>query len=135
MIHAGHKLGLQLYMFSGSIRELAEWQFCVLRGIELDNENLDRFETLGQNLYNFWASIQYRRLSEHDLRAKRFLRDCAVAMKKAGMEAEQAAPIMLMLLGRVFRHTGSGTEFAEEKSRMLIGLLPSSVKEALCQDE
>ena len=135
MVDAGHKLGFHLYTFSSSIRELAEWQFCVLRGIELDNVNLDRFETLGQNLYNLWATIEYRRLSEHDLRPKKFLRDSAVEMKKAGVHAEQAAPIMVLLLAGLFKHTGPGTTFAEEKSRAAIELVPALVKERLAQDE
>jgi len=103
MMAAGHALGFEHVEEATSLRELAEFQFALLRGIELQKVDLDQPITFGRNLYRIWRYLSYRRLSERDLNAVKLLRNAAVAMDHAGTDPELAGKVMVILLCKLLR--------------------------------
>jgi hypothetical protein len=115
VLQAGHSLGFELATNLGSFREIASAQFAVLEGVELQACDYDRLETLGTNLLTFWGKIDYRRLSEHELEVIRLLRDPAREMVAAETPLEAARATMVLLLVRLFKHSGPGREWAASR--------------------
>ena len=133
LIAAGEQLGFRWVEGAQSIREITESQYAILKGIEGDGQSLARLEVLGRNLFTLWSAFEFRRLSENDLEAKRLLRDSAREAEAAGISAENAAPAMLLLLAKLFRHDGGATAWAAEQLKRVGGsaVLPKSVRDRL----
>ena len=64
-------------------------------------------------------SLDFRRLSEHDLGAKRALMDGAKILNNSGMPVEEAGPIMILLLFSIYQVTGEAVDWATEKVKAL----------------
>jgi hypothetical protein len=128
MMMAGHALAFELVEHTGSLRALAQRQFEALRGTELAGGS---FETFGRNLFQAWSVLEYRRLSEHDLEAQKALMESARRMDRAGTASEIADPAMVLILARLFDHSGPATEWAEAKVRDRRASLPEHVRQLL----
>ena len=98
--------------FSESIKNLAEIQFSIIKGISSQNCNFERLEVIGINLFNGWNKLDWRSESTYDLKAKYALMDGAKKLKKANYNAQEASPIMLLLLCSVFNFKDKITEWA-----------------------
>ena len=112
MYKAGWAIGFDFFGYTRSIRELARYQFEGLRGAEVLGFS---FEPLGKNLFIQWIQIDYTRLSERDLEAKRMLRESAKEMHHAGTREDIAAAAMVLLLARLHRHEGPSVEWAQQR--------------------
>ncbi len=88
------------------MKELAANQLALVEGVELQNHDFDRLIIHGTNLYNFWKTIDFRRLAESDLPAKKYLFDSAKTMARSCIQEDQAAIVMLLLLLNLFNHRG-----------------------------
>ena len=53
IVQSGHVLCFELFESASSLKELAEIQLNVLEAISKQDANLEKFETIGKNLYNF----------------------------------------------------------------------------------
>ena len=128
---AGHRLGYELVSYVTSLRQAAEFQFMALRGIELSKSGYDRVLTVGRNLYSFWRSCEFRRLSEYDLKAKKFLKDSATAMAQEGVSDDIAAVVMARLLCKLYDRKGPSLEYLLAERPVSLDTLPSEVRERL----
>jgi len=113
MIESSHALGFDFISLAGSLKELADYQFSQVQGVELEADNFDRLNVLGSNLFNLWGRIDWKRLRETDLSTKKLLFDPAHEMKRRNTSIRSAAPAMVLLLVKLYNHSGPGTEWAK----------------------
>lgn len=133
LIESGFALGFEFVRSAGSLRELGEFQFQLILGLELQAADHQALETLGGNLLKCWQKLGYRRLSERDLPAKRFLKDSADLMVSEGVPDGVAQITMVLLLARLFDHTGPAWDWATQSLGEGIETLPEEVKTLLRQ--
>jgi hypothetical protein len=81
---------------------------------------------LGINMFRFWSVLSWTRLSTSDLRIKEYLHETAKHLKSIGFSENEAAPVMVALLAKVF-------DFNEVPAEFLITPkpLPEEVKRLL----
>jgi hypothetical protein len=105
-IKSAHMVAFEFVEFGDSIRALAQIQLNLVLAVESRGKELNRLEMVGKNLFRVWRSIGFRRLSECDLKVKKTLLDGAKALDEAGVSADDASPIMILLLGSLYDHEG-----------------------------
>jgi tetratricopeptide (TPR) repeat protein len=133
LLAAGHALGFELPSFAGSLRQVAEFQYLAVVGLELQNTELSRTFGIARNLYNFWRTIQWSVLRESDLKAKRLLKDSAVEMGKAQVPQEQAESAMLLLLCKLFDREGPCLQYILAERGSPIDKLPEVIRERITE--
>jgi hypothetical protein len=109
-----------------------------LLGYEIDEFKFPDLMNYGINLYRAGSGITYRRLRDLDLAAKAHLLDLAKIMRQEGTQETVAGLAMLLLLSKMYYHSGRYTpllasEFAKQRH-----LLPDEVANCLScflQDE
>ena len=87
-----------------------------------------RLRIIGINLFDFWRQLEYRRLSEHDLKAKQFIIDGAKSLQKAGFDDDSAAPVMILLISKAFDFEDPGLEWAQMETAVLGIPVPEDIK-------
>jgi len=132
IIHAGHTIGF-FYCENYSIKSLADIHFNIVKSIPVQKEGSNRIEKIGQDLFRLWSKLDFRRLSEHDLDAKRALMDGAKILNNSGMPVEEAGPIMILLLFSIYQVTGEAVDWATEKVKALAieEKIPRDIKERI----
>lgn len=130
---AGQSLSFNFPEFFSSIKELAEVQLNLAKAICSQKNNLDRLETVGINLLKLWSKLSFSRLSEHDLKAKQALMDGAKILVDAGFSANEASPIMVLLLLSAFDHKGPCVVWAKDKLSMINKKIPEDIKEKIAK--
>jgi hypothetical protein len=111
IIESAHSLSFVFADFSESIKNLAEIQFDIIKGISSQDCNFERLENIGINLFNGWNNLDWRILSTDDIKAKHTLMDGAKELKKANYNAQEASPVMILLLCSIFNFKGNVTEW------------------------
>ena len=128
-IQSSLKLGFSFVEFSSSIREIMEIQMNCIRAICTgDVATSSRLRIIGMNLYDFWRQLEYRRLSEHDLKAKQYIMDGAKGLEKAGFDDHSAAPIMILLISKLFDFEEPCIEWAHMETAILGIPIPENIK-------
>jgi hypothetical protein len=131
-LHSSLELGFGFVEFTSSLREMLEIQMDCVRAICAgDVATTSRLRIIGINLYDFWRQLEYRRLSEHDLKAKQFVLDSAKSLESAGFDDETAAPVMILLISKVFDFDHPTLEWAQMEAGVLFIPIPEDVKEKL----
>jgi len=132
IIESAHTLSFSYADFSESIKNLAEKQFSIIKGISFQNCNFERLENIGINLFKLWNNLDWRRLSTDDLKAKYALMDGAKELKKANYNAQEASPIMILLLCSIFDFKDKITEWARGMiQKEKINNIPNFVKDKI----
>jgi len=131
MIESSHALGFEFSTEASSLKELAETQFVLIKAVEMQNENFDRLLTHGENLFNLWRGIDWRRLLATDLETKKLLMDSAKEMDRAVTPLTLAAPAMVFLLTKLFNHSGPSVEWARARCLPAKDNLPDHVSTSL----
>lgn len=131
-VQSSLELGFTFVEFTSSLRAILEIQMnCVKAICAGDVATTSRLRIIGINLYDFWRQLEYRRLSEHDLKAKQYIIDSAKSLESAGFEDETAAPIMILLISKVFDFEDPALEWAKVEAGVLFTPIPEGVKEKL----
>jgi hypothetical protein len=132
IIESAHSLSFVYAEFSDSIKNLAEIQFDIIKGISSQNCNFERLENIGINLFKLWNNLDWRRLSTDDLKAKYALMDGAKELKKANYNAKEASPIMILLLCSIFDFKGNIIEWTKNLiQKEKIDNIPTFVKDKI----
>jgi hypothetical protein len=97
MRESGHQIGFRYFSELNSFQKVAEVQLSVILGICNDGGDIERLETVGENLRDFWKVISFRRLTESDLPYWRNLRDRTINICNKA-PAHLHAPLMISLL-------------------------------------
>jgi hypothetical protein len=128
-VQSSFELGFSLVEFTTSIREILEIQMNCVRAICKQGAAIhSRLRIIGINLYDFWSQLEFRRLSESDLKAKQFVLDGAKSLKEAGFDDDKAAPIMILLISNVFDFDDPAIEWAKLETAILDIPIPEEVK-------
>jgi hypothetical protein len=123
------ELGFDFVEFTTSIREILEIQMNCIKAICAEDTAIHtRLRILGINLFNFWRQLEYRRLSERDLKAKQFVIDGAKSLEKAGFDEDRAAPVMILLISKVFEFQDPAIQWAQLETAVLDIPVPEDVK-------
>ncbi len=130
-MHSSHALSFEFAESAHSLKELADINLNFAEAVEAQGIPTNYFAGFGANLFKFWSEIDFRHLSERDLKVKRALLDGASSLKKAGFSAEKAAPFMLLLLASAYDHDGPATEWALEQAKNSIDQVPNDVTRSL----
>lgn len=131
-LHSSLELGFGFVEFTSSLRDMLEIQMDCVRAIcAADVATTSRLRIIGINLFDFWRQLEYRRLSEHDLKAKQFILDSAKSLESAGFDDETAAPVMILLITRLYEFEAPALEWAEMEAGVLFIPIPEDVKEKL----
>jgi hypothetical protein len=132
IIESAHTLSFNYADFSESIINLAEKQFSIIKGISSQNCNFERLEGIGINLFNGWNNLDWRRESTYDLKARYALMDGAKELKKANYDAQEAFPIMILLLCSIFDFKNKITKWARNLiQKEKIDNIPNFVKDKI----
>lgn len=132
IIESAHTLSFSYADFSESIKNLAEKQFSIIKGISFQNCNFERLENIGINLFKLWNNLDWRRLLTDDLKAKYALMDGAKELKKANYNAQEASPIMILLLCSIFDFKDKITEWVKNLiQKEKINNIPDFVKDKI----
>lgn len=132
LLHSSLELGFGFVEFTSSLRDMLEIQMDCVRAIcAADVAVTSRLRIIGINLFDFWRQLEYRRLSEHDLKAKQFILDSAKSLKSAGFDDETAAPVMILLIARLYGFEDPALEWAEMEASVLFIPIPEDVKAKL----
>ncbi len=132
IIDSAQTLSFSYAGFSKSIKKLAEVQFSIIKGISVQNCNFERLEVIGINLFNGWNSLDWRRESTDDLKAKYALMDGAKKLKEVNFSAQLASPIMILLLCSVFDFKNKVSEWAKNAiPKEIIKNIPKFVKDRI----
>jgi hypothetical protein len=131
-LHSSLELGFSFVEFTSSLRDMLDIQMDCVRAIcDGDVATTSRLRIIGINLFDFWRQLEFRRLSEHDLKAKNFILDSAKSLEAAGFDEETAAPVMILLISRVFDYDHPTLEWAQMESGVLHIPIPGDVKEKM----
>lgn len=123
------ELGFDFYEFTTSIREILELQMNCIKSVCAQGEAIHtRLRIIGINIFNFWRQIEYRRLSEHDLKAKQYIIDSAKSLEKAGFDEDRASPVMITLISKVYDFDDPCIEWARLETAVLDVPIPDDVK-------
>jgi hypothetical protein len=134
-LHSSLELGFSFVEFTSSLRDMLEIQMDCVRAIcEGDVATTSRLRIIGINLFDFWRQLEYRRLSEHDLKAKQYILDSAKSLESAGFDDETAAPVMILLISKVFDYDHPTLEWAQMEAGVLHIPIPDDVKGKLGDD-
>ncbi len=114
IIEAGYRLGFSYFRLF-RIKDLADMQFSILKSILALNKNFIHVEKIGQDMFKFWQSVEWRRLYDSDSKAKQALLDGAKALKNAGLSPQEAGPIMILLISSIYEYRGNATDWAVSK--------------------
>ena len=101
---SGFESAFVLGRYHTSLREAASAQydlFLCLEGKGITREDAIGF---GINLFRFWSKVEWRRLSEKDIRAKDYLLNVARRLTTDGFNGQEAAPILVSSLLKAFDH-------------------------------
>ena len=101
---AGFPAAFELGRFHPSLLEAARTQhdlFLCIEALGLDQASVG---ALGKNLFKYWRRVDWRRLSERDLRAKSMLLDVAKELIAEGFSEDEAGPVLVASLLRAFDH-------------------------------
>jgi hypothetical protein len=129
IIQSGLSLGFDLFEFTASIREIIEIQMNCIKAICAQGSAIfTGLRIMGINLFNFWRQIEYRRLSEHELKAKQLVIDGAKNLEEAGFDEDRAAPIMIMLISNLFEFKDPCIEWAQHEAAILDIQIPETIK-------
>ena len=132
IIESAHSLSFVYDDFSESIINLAEKQFSIIKGISSQNCNFERLEGIGINLFNRWNNLDWRKESTYDLKARYALMDGAKELKKANYNAQEASPIMILLLCSIFDFRDKVTEWVKNLiKKEKIDNIPDFVKDRI----
>ena len=133
IVQTGHYLGFVYCEYYSSIKSLADIQFSMLKSVLSQKEGFSGIESLGQNLFQLWRRIRSRRLSISDLSAKQALLDGARVIDDSGVSADNAGPIMILLLASVYRFKGDATKWAVDKVKKMNieSEIPKNLKEKI----
>ena len=132
IIESAHSLSFVYPGFSESIINLAEKQFSIIKGISTQNFNFERLKGIGTNLFNGWNNLDWRKESTYDLKARYALMDGAKELKKANYNAQEASPIMILLLCSVFGFKNKVSEWAKNAiPKEIIKNIPKFVKDKI----
>jgi hypothetical protein len=132
IVQSALALGFMFVEYTGSIREILEIQMSCIRAICTQGTAIHtRLRIMGINLFSFWNELEYRRLSERDLKAKQFVIDGAKSLGKAGFDDELAAPVMLLLISKVFDFKDPALEWAQHEIAVLDVPIPEDVKKKI----
>lgn len=133
-VQSSLELGFTFVEFTSSLRDILEIQMnCVKAICAGDVATTSRLRIIGINLYDFWRRLEYRRLSEHDLKAKQYIIDSAKSLESAGFDDETAAPLMILLIAKVFDFEDPALEWAEMESGVLYIPVPEDVNKKLAE--
>lgn len=131
---SAHALGFKYIFAFSSMRELAEIQYELLKSEE--SGDLDAHLTvMGENLFNIWRQISYRRLYDTDLRTNKYLMSTAKEMDKAAVSIEQARYAMITLLARLFKYDGPCVRWSLSALGNDLSLLPEQVVDLIRSTE
>jgi len=131
-VQSGLELGFDFYEFTTSIRDITEIHMDCVRAICAQGTAIHtRLRIMGINLFNFWRQIQYRRLSEHDLKAKQMVIDGAKSLEKAEFDEDRAAPVMIMLIAKLYEFEDPALEWAHLESAVLDVQVPQDVRKKI----
>jgi hypothetical protein len=126
------ELGFDFVEFTSSIREILEIQMNCVRAVCAEGTAIHtRLRIIGINLFNFWHQLEYRRLSERDLKAKQLVIDSAKSLEKAGFDEDRAAPVMIILISKVFEFNDPCLEWAHLETGVLDIPVPDDVKKKI----
>ncbi len=126
------ELGFTFVEFTSSLREILEIQMSCVKAICAgDVATTSRLRIIGVNLFDFWRQLEYRRLSEHDLKAKQFIIDSAKSLERAGFDDDSAAPVMILLISKVFDFDAPALEWAKMETTVLYIPVPEDIKQKL----
>ncbi len=133
IVGAAHYLGFVHCEYYSSIKSLADIQFSMLKSIPSQEEGFATMENLGQNLFQLWRRIEFRRLSISDLSAKQALLEGARIIDDSRVSTDNAGPIMILLLASVYEFKGDATNWAVDKvKRMAIeSEIPKNLREKI----
>jgi len=132
IVQSGLELGFDFYEYTTSIREITEIHMNCVRAVCAQGAAIHtRLRIIGINLFNFWRQIQYRRLSEHDLRAKQMIIDSAKSLEKAEFDEDRAAPVMIMLIAGLYEFEDPALEWARLETAILDMQIPEDVRKKI----
>jgi hypothetical protein len=84
----------------------------ILKSIEAQDSDSKRLRIHGLNLFAYWSKIDYKHLSEHELRINKTMRESSRILLKTHMNPDSACPIILLLLASLYNYRGKATEWA-----------------------
>lgn len=132
IVQSGLELGFDFYEFTTSIREITEIHMNCVRAVCAQGAAIHtRLRIIGINLFNFWRQIQYRRLSEHDLKAKQMVIDGAKSLEKAEFDEDRASPVMIILIARLYEFDDPALEWAQLETAVLDVQVPEDVRKKM----
>jgi hypothetical protein len=128
-VQSSLELGFTFVEFTRSLRDILKIQMNCVKAICASGvATTSRLRIIGINLYDFWRQLEYRRLSEHDLKAKQYIIDSAKSLESAGFDDETAAPVMILLISKVFDFEDPCLEWAQMEAQVLYIPVPEDVK-------
>jgi hypothetical protein len=131
LFYSAHSLGFMYPEYSKGLRELSDIHMNTIRAISSLGRNYEQLVIVGKNLFKFWKAIGWRRLSEHDLRARQTLLDGAKTLAAAGFSEDDAGPIMILLLSSIYDFKGPCIDWAIAKASHQKQEIPSDVMEKI----
>lgn len=131
LIDAGHYTGFVFYDNIFTRRGLAEIHFNILRVLSEQNYDISAKIIFGSNLCKLWSNILFRRNAEYDTEVKTYLMDNAKLLKNASFLPEEAAPIMILLLAKLFNYTGQITEWASQEIGKIGKVIPKEIRDII----
>jgi len=132
IIQSALSLGFEFVEFTESIREILEIQMSCIRAICRQGTAIHtRLRIMGINLFSFWHQLEFRRLSERDLKAKQMVIDGAKSLEKAGFDDERAAPVMILLISKVFDFNDPCIGWAQHETAVIDVPIPEDVKKKI----
>jgi hypothetical protein len=63
-----------------------------------------QIQELGTNMFRFWAKVSFNKVSDDDLMTVQYLSDSAKILDDSGFSETEAAPILVHLLVKLFKH-------------------------------
>jgi hypothetical protein len=128
-VQSSFELGFSFVQFTTSIRDILEIQMNCVKAICNEGSAIhSRLSIIGINLFDFWRQLEYRRLSESDLKAKQYVLDGAKSLQEAGFDDHKAAPLMILLVSKVFDFDDPCIEWAKLEAGILDIPIPEDVK-------
>jgi hypothetical protein len=131
-IQSGLSLGFEFYEFTSSIKEILAIHINCIKAVCAQGDAIHtRLRIIGINLFNFWRQIEFRRLSESELKAKQYVIDGAKNLEGSGFDEDRAAPIMILLISKVYGFTDPCLEWAQLESAIIDIRIPDDIKQKI----
>jgi hypothetical protein len=132
IVQSALSLGFDFVEFTESIREVLDIHMNSIKAIcAQDTATSTRLRIMGINLFNFWRQIEFRRLSEHDLKAKQVVIDGAKGLEKACFDEDRAAPVMIILISNLFQFEDPALEWAQVEVAILDIPIPDDIRKRM----